>query len=179
MTWRTACARVCCRSDEIEDQPLAGKILRSIRKEFPAIETFRVTHELIRRVISVMIYDVMAESARAVAVEKVASADDARGAGKTLVAFSAKLSGQERVLKAFLQENLYHHPLRMPSVEDAEALVIQLFEAFHTKPGLMPDIVGARTGSVRRFQACASRGGLHCRHDRPLCACRVSAGIRR
>ena len=49
------------------------------------------------------------------------------------------MTAGERGLKAFLHENLYHHPLRVPSVEDAEALVIQLFDAFNADPKLMPE----------------------------------------
>jgi dGTPase len=125
--------------DDLEDQPLTGPVLKAIRVEYRSLDPSRTTHELVRRLISVMIYDVIGETARQVEAAAIHSADEARRAGATLVRFSAEVAAEERALKAFLHENLYYHPLRMPSVEDAEALVIQLFETFVAEPHLMPE----------------------------------------
>jgi dGTPase len=125
--------------DDLENQPLTGPVLKAIRAEYRGLDPSRTTHELVRRLISLMIYDVIGETARQVDAASISSADAARRAGATLVRFSPEVAGEERALKAFLHENLYYHPLRMPSVEDAEALVIQLFEAFVADPHLMPE----------------------------------------
>jgi dGTPase len=125
--------------DSLEDEPLTGPILRSIRIEYPRLENSRTIHELVRRVTSRMIFDVIEETYRVIERSGIGSAGDARHAGDTMVRFSAHLAGQEKTLKAFLYENLYLNPLRKPSVEEAEGVVIQLFEAFLADPSTLPE----------------------------------------
>lgn len=138
--------------DSLQEPALTRTILKDIAAEFPRIEPTRRIHELTRRVISRMIFDVIAETARRVEAGHITLADDARQADATLVTFSPALADEEKALKAFLYENLYLHPLRMPSVEDAEALVIQLFEAFHAEPHLMPEDWSRALASSDKFR---------------------------
>ncbi len=123
----------------LEAEPLTGNILAAIRTEFPDLEPARTMHELVRRMISLMIHDVLAETSRRIAAAGVQSADEARRAGAGLVGFSPALARSEASLKTFLFENLYRHEAVMRPVSLAEGVIADLFKAFSAEPGLMPD----------------------------------------
>ena len=124
---------------ELEAQPLVGPILTGILDAFPALEPARVVHELVRRIITEMIRDVLEETAGAIAEKGVESSADVRRAGETLVRFSPDMARAEAALKRFLYERVYRSDPVMRRVRIAEALVADLFEALFADPTLMPD----------------------------------------
>jgi dGTPase len=77
-------------------------------------------HELMRRVIAAMIFDVLAETVRRVEEAGAHSADAVRRAGIALVGFSAELGHEERALKQFLFERIYRHEAVLRPVRMAE-----------------------------------------------------------
>jgi len=123
---------------DLEDQPMTGPVLQAIHTEYPGIEPARVAHELVRRMITAMIVDVLAEGSRAIAAGGVRSVDEVRRSGERLIRFSEEQAGVERSLKQFLYDSLYRHETVMRPVRLAEALVADLFEAFAADPLLMP-----------------------------------------
>jgi dGTPase len=127
------------RIEALEAQPLTGSILARIRVEHPGLEPARIQHELVRRIITVLIADVISETMRAVRDAGLASPEDVRNAGRTLVGFSSNTALAEMALKHFLFENLYRHAEVMRRVDLAQGVVADLFSAFLADPGLMPD----------------------------------------
>ena len=125
--------------DDLEDQPMTGPLLHAIHAEYPGIETARVVHELVRRMITEMIVDVLAEASRAIAAKGVHSVDEVRQAGERLIRFSEGQAHAELNLKQFLYDSLYRNEAVMRPVRLAEALVVDLFEAFAAEPSLMPE----------------------------------------
>jgi dGTPase len=125
--------------DTLEGQPLTGPILDWIRAEHPGLEPARIQHELVRRIITVLIADVIGETLRAIRDTGIASPEDVRGAGRALVRFSPDTASREAALKQFLFDNLYRHAEVMGRVELAQGVVADLFGAFLADPGLMPD----------------------------------------
>ena len=67
-------------------------------------------HELVRRVITRFVEDVIAESERRLVALAPVDADAVRGAGAPVVAFSDGMAAAERQVKAFLFANMYRHP---------------------------------------------------------------------
>jgi dGTPase len=124
---------------DVAEQPLIGPMLNAIHAEFSGIDPARAVHELIRRAITLMIRDVLAEAERRLAEAGVSSVEDVRRAGRALVGFSPDLARSEAALKRFLFENVYRSDLVMRPVRLAEALVADLFEAFFADPALMPE----------------------------------------
>jgi dGTPase len=126
------------RLSDLQEQELAGKLLAVIAADHPRLDPARTVHALIRRMITAMIGDVLAEAGARIAAAGVASADEARRAGRALVGFSPALAEPEAALKGFLHDRVYRHPTVMEPVRRAEALVAELFDAFAADPTLMP-----------------------------------------
>ena len=120
-------------------QPLTGPILAKIRTEFPALDPARTMHELVRRMISLMIHDVLGETVRRIDSAGVRSAEEARRFGAPLVGFSADFVDLERALKTFLFTHVYRHDRVMRPAKNAESIVVDLFAAYFAEPELMPD----------------------------------------
>jgi dGTPase len=104
----------------------------------------RLFPELIRDQIGRMVADVLAETRRRIADAGVASAADVRAAGRALVAFSPAMADEERVLKRFMYDRLYHHPRQMEVADKARTIVAGLAAAYAADPALLPESWRAR-----------------------------------
>ncbi|MGB3538868.1 MAG: deoxyguanosinetriphosphate triphosphohydrolase [Mesorhizobium sp.] len=131
----------------LEDLALPGSILKGVREKYPALDPVRTGHELMRRQITRMVEDVIVTTHANLARIKPQSADDVRGAGETMVVFSAEMAAAEKELKAFLYQHLYRHDEVMRVRADAELMVKQLFDVYFADPRAMPD--GWREGLDR------------------------------
>ena len=118
--------------------PLIDDILRDIAREHPRLDPPRHAHELVRRVITRMIEDVIGESRRRLAALNPKSVADVRNAGRPVVGFSSNFAAADRAIKDFLYPRLYRHDRIMRIMNEAEALVRRLFERFVHKPSEMP-----------------------------------------
>ena len=61
-----------------------------------------------------------------------------RAAGEPLVGFSSAIATEERALKRFMYERLYHHPLQLAVAAQARAIVAGLAAAYAADPSLLP-----------------------------------------
>ena len=118
--------------------PLIGDILRDIARDHPRLDPSRHAHELVRRMITRMIEDVIAESRRRIASLNPASAADVRHARGAVIGFSAGFVAADRAIKDFLHPRLYRHARIMRIMDEAEAVVRRLFERFVQMPGELP-----------------------------------------
>jgi dGTPase len=124
--------------DELDEVPLAGDILREIDAQYPALDTVRRAHELVRRLITRMIEDVIAESRRRLVALGAASVDDIRAAMAPVVAFSPEMAAADRAIKAFLLPHVYRHPRIMCIMGEAEGVIRDLFAHFSAHPEDLP-----------------------------------------
>jgi dGTPase len=124
--------------EEVAEVPLIGDILAEIEKRAPGLEPARRTHELVRRLITRMIEDVIRESQSLIAGCAPRSADDIRCAGRPVVAFSAGMAAADRAIKSFLFPRMYRHPRIARIMDDAKAVVSDLFARYRQVPGDLP-----------------------------------------
>jgi dGTPase len=124
--------------DDIAAVALPGSIVADIRADFPQLDEARVVHEFIRRLIGLLIEDVIAETGRRVAALAPHSVDDVRAAAAPLVAFSAPLADAERLIKSFLETRMYRHERVMRVMDDAANVVRRLFRRYADHPGDLP-----------------------------------------
>jgi dGTPase len=124
--------------DDLADVPFVADVLRAIRDEHPTLDPARLVHELIRRLITRMIEDVIAETGRRLRVLAPASADDVRRAQAPVGAFSSAMAEADRAIKGFLYPRMYRHARIMRIMGDAERVVCELFERYSRRPEEIP-----------------------------------------
>jgi dGTPase len=125
--------------DQLEDVPFLAQFLHDIRERYPTLERSRIIHELMRRVITTFVEDVIGESLRGLRVASPQSCDDIRRLPESIIRFSEPMERAEQTVKAFLYLNMYRHPRVMRVREKAEGVVTKLFEAFINDPEKLPE----------------------------------------
>jgi len=121
--------------DELLTLDFVADQWRAIERKFPAAPQDRRLRELVRSQIGWMVNDVIAETAsRAAGLD---SADAVRAAGYATCAFSGGVAAQERTLKQFMYQRLYHHPQQLQTADRARQVTAELFAAYSCDPSLM------------------------------------------
>jgi dGTPase len=119
--------------------PLAGGIAREVAALSREAEAGRSIYEVTRRMITVMVFDVIRESRRLLSGIAPGSPDDIRNAGRASIAFSEPMGQDLARLKAFLFDAVYHHRRVMDVMEQAERIVRDLFGRYNSDPGSLPE----------------------------------------
>lgn len=123
---------------DLAEAPLSGSILAQINKDYPGLDHARLVHELVRRLITAMIEDVIAETRRRIDALPEPSLEAVRDQTRPIVAFSDESAALEAALKRFLFENLYRSDAVMRPVKLAEDVITGLYGALFADPSLLP-----------------------------------------
>ena len=122
----------------LDEVPLTKRLLDIVRTRYPGLDAVRTGHELVRRQITIMVEDVVAESQRRIASANPRSVDEVHAQPRALVGFSETMRGEEKVLKRFLFKNLYFHDSVVVRRHAADKIVQDLFDISFEKPSIMP-----------------------------------------
>jgi dGTPase len=140
--------------EDISAVPLVGSILADIDREFPSLEAARRVHELVRRIITLMIEDVVSESGRRIAMLKPRAAADVHEAPRPIVGFSPAMDKVDRDIKGFLYPRMYRHNRVMRVMGEAEGVVRDLFTHYTETPADLPaewrEGIGTDAGDTAR-----------------------------
>jgi dGTPase len=109
----------------------------AIERKFPDAPQNRKLRELVRSQIGLMVNDLVGETA--MRVRGMGSVADVRCADRATAAFSPALADEERTLKRFMYDKLYHHPQQLQTAERARAVTASLFAAYSQQPELMAE----------------------------------------
>ncbi len=123
---------------DLADVPIAGPALSEVLKTYPKIERGRMIHETVRRVISVMVADVVQETTKRLGRLNISAPDDIRAAGQPIASFSAQMAENNRVLQKFLFRRMYRHDKVVDIMNRAKRIVRHLFEAYLAEPATLP-----------------------------------------
>ena len=124
--------------EEIAAVALPREIIAGIRTAYPALEPGRLVHEFVRRLIGLLIEDVVAETGRRLAALAPANADDVRQADSAVVGFSPAIAEAERLIKGFLETHMYRHERVKRVMGEASDVVRDLFARYSAHPGDLP-----------------------------------------
>ena len=124
--------------DDLKAMPLTESIIKEIDRQYPALDDARRGAELVRELISYMIGAVMAEATRRLSTAKPQSAHDVRHHHEPLVAFPPQVAQQEAGIKAFLKQHMYRHTRVMRVMDEAEAILFDLFARYQASPADLP-----------------------------------------
>ncbi|MDH5230184.1 MAG: deoxyguanosinetriphosphate triphosphohydrolase [Gammaproteobacteria bacterium] len=110
-----------------------------VKQLYPELPKRRTTHEIVRRMINVLVNDLINSSRQALTEANPQNSDDARQHQDALIRFSAPMRQQNLELKSFLRHNLYTH-YRVHRMTKKAAQVVQgLFTAFFDDSQLLPN----------------------------------------
>lgn len=124
--------------DQLLELPFVAERWEAILARYPDVRPRRLIGELTREQIGVMVNDVIESTRGKVAELRIGNADDVRNAGMMIGGFSPDMATQERQLKAFMYENLYHHPTQNEAAVGASKIVSELFVAYRNNVRLLP-----------------------------------------
>ncbi len=128
---------------DLADVPLVGPILRAVLRDHPGLERMRLANETVRRLIGLMIDDLLAETQVRLAAAAPASVEAVRALGRPVVGHGADLGREAGTLKSFLFEHMYRHERVKRMTERAHEVVKGLFSRYLSEPGLLPAEWGA------------------------------------
>jgi dGTPase len=108
--------------------------------------------ELVREQIGVMVNDVIEATQARIVSAGIETVANVRDAGHMTGGFSRDLAEQERVLKRFMYDNLYHHPSQLAAASDAKTIISDLYEAYSGDAAQLPPEwqLGLMTGEPER-----------------------------
>jgi dGTPase len=123
--------------EQLEGVSLFARHAAEADAEFPHMPGRRRVHETIRRMIDAQVTDLLAESAQRIAAAAPATLADIHAA-PPLIAFTDTMNAENRSLKAFLRDHLYHHFQVLRMTAKARRIISDLFSAFVADPRLLP-----------------------------------------
>jgi len=124
--------------DDLLELPLISPILEAIYSDHGELERKQLVHETVRRMIGVMVDDLLAESRRRLAVHRPRSPEEVRAAGGPLIGFSDGVGDANRTLKRFLFTRMYRHYKVNRMATKAKRVVAELFALFLAEPNTLP-----------------------------------------
>lgn len=94
--------------------------------------------ETIRRLIDTLVTGLIEHSLEGLKAAEIGSVEEVRQAPSRLIAFDRCLEGENRELKAFLQQHLYQHPALRAGRRRAGVMLERLFEFYLRHPEKLP-----------------------------------------
>jgi dGTPase len=124
---------------DLREVALLGELLDEIENLWPGLDRSRTVHELTRRVITRFVEDAIAESGRRIAALAPKSVEDIHRADAPVIAFSPAMAAADRAIKEFLFPRMYRHERVARVMDDAEAVVSDLFKIYRADNEQMPE----------------------------------------
>jgi dGTPase len=139
--------------EEVASLALPGAALAAARAAHPDLPPERAAPEMVRRVISAMVNDVVAETERRLAALAPASVEAIRAAKAPVVAFSEAMRLSNQTVRDFLHERMYRHFRVNRAMQKSKRALQMLFTLLHGGPQMLPDEWRARAGEAGTPQA--------------------------
>ena len=138
--------------------PHVASVLRDVSEEYPDLDKPRLIHELIRRLVDLMVNDLLDETERNLTQARIQSAQDVREAGHVLARFSDHMESEDNKIKSFLFNMMYKHPTVLEQTSIGCERLTDLFEFFYENPKELPaawlrEAAGAKSAVTARVVA--------------------------
>jgi len=125
----------------LREVPLFARFDEEVQREHPGLAVKaprRLLAEIIRRMLSAQVYDVIASASESLATTAPASCNDVRR-HPALIRFTANMRHASAELKRFLFRELYRHPQVMDTTERGRRIITELFAAYLNDPRQLPE----------------------------------------
>ncbi len=126
------------RIDELMKIEVFRKQHDIVKKRYSGLNDRHLIHEIIRRMINVMVVDLIDTSRSNINAAGLKSIDDVRAQNRPLISFSESMREQNLELKQFLRSHLYQHYRVHRMTLKACSIVTALFNAFMDDLRILP-----------------------------------------
>ena len=109
-----------------------------VNKHYPGLDDKKLIHEIIRRMINVMVVDLIDTSRQNIKSASLSTIEDVRKQGQKIMAFSKEMSEKKLELKQFLRKELYQHYRVHRMTKKAADVIEALFNAFMDDLKILP-----------------------------------------
>jgi dGTPase len=130
--------------DQLVTIPFFAEQLAWVESHYAGVTGTRLSREVIRRMIDVLVSDLIGTSSRNVAAAAPSDIDAIRRQPAPLIAFSAPYIEAQSALKEFLRTHLYTHPRIKQMTDQAHETVRFLFAGFMADLDRLPPEHAAR-----------------------------------
>jgi dGTPase len=109
-----------------------------VLREYPDLQGRRLLSEVIRRLLSAQVFDVIDQTRAQLSEKRISSEEDVRLA-PPLVNFSNEMAAQVQAIKRWLFKHLYRHAQVTTIMDEAQKQVRELFTSYLLNPNRLPD----------------------------------------
>lgn len=148
--------------DELREVPLFRRQYEAVLSAYPELSGRRLIHEIVRRMISYVVTDLIEATSAAIRAAAPKDVEDVRARSTPLVQFSESVAAEHLELKRYLRDHVYRHYRVLRMTSKAQSVIRALFDAFFNRPELLPNEhrlaaqqMEARAGEAGRARAVA------------------------
>jgi dGTPase len=123
--------------DQLDEVPLWRAVSERVSSRFGNLATWQRRRAIVHELIDVQVSDVLATADRELSTHSIASVADVRRA-PLVVRLSAELAEQKAGLEEYLYEHVYRHPTVLTERNAAQQALAELFALYAGAPDQMP-----------------------------------------
>ncbi|MDR3326378.1 MAG: deoxyguanosinetriphosphate triphosphohydrolase [Rhodospirillaceae bacterium] len=124
--------------DDLKNIPFVGEVFSSVKYEFPNISQSLHIHEAVRRLIGLMVSDLINETRRRIAKFSPVDCVAICRLNEPLVAFTPTMRENNATIKKFLFHNMYRHYKVNKIASKARRIIKDLYSLFIEEPECLP-----------------------------------------
>lgn len=125
--------------EEVTELPVIGKIIKMLKASYKNINDYTLVNEARSEFIKYMIDDVIKNSQATITKSKIKNIEDVRDFGSLIINFSPEFNKTLKIIRAFLNEKMYHHYKVQIMTRKAKRVVSHLFKFYLENPGTLPN----------------------------------------
>ena len=134
--------------NQIEDLPIITKILKDIISKSKNITDQILTHEFVRKLVSILVNDIIINTKRNLNKFDIHNVDSVRLNSEILVSFSKETLIQLKIIREFLLKKMWRHPKVENSKKLGKQVIAELFDLFFDKPNELEKLKAFQDRSV-------------------------------
>ena len=123
--------------NQIKNLPIIDMIIKEISDKFINITDQFLAHEMVRRLISVLVQDTINNSRLNIKNSNIQSVENVKHCPKPIVCFSNKTLSNVSVIRNFLLNKLWHHPKVDKSKSLGKKVISDLFDFYIKDPNIL------------------------------------------
>ncbi len=123
---------------QLREVAFLNTLYEDVEKKYPELPDRRKIYEIVRRLISIQVIDLIETSKSRIDLIKPETISDVRQHSESIISYSKTMCEQNLAIKRFLRENLYmHYRVRRMSAKSSR-MIKELFNAFMDDTLLLP-----------------------------------------